>query len=188
MSRLPSRLETPRLLLRHWTEDDADALSKAINESLEHLRPWMEWIEHEPLTLEGRKEGIRQWRREWSEGDASTFGIFLGSTVVGSTGLTRRSGPETLEIGYWLHVGHTGKGYATEVVRALTHAAFGTPGIEVVEIRTDRANLASARVPQRLGYTLSGETTREPDAPGVVGIDQHWVMKRDDWEIPERGA
>jgi hypothetical protein len=42
--------------------------------------------------------------------------------------------------------------------------------------------------PRLLSRHWSGETTREPDAPGVVGIDQHWVMKRVDWEIPERGA
>lgn len=181
MSRLPARVETPRLLLRQWTEGDAPALSTAITESLDHLRPWLAWATHEPSTLEHRVGLIKKWRDEWYQDASSVLGVFRDHTVVGATGLHRRSGPETLEIGYWIHAAHTGKSYATEVARALTSAAFTVPGVETVEIRTDKANVAGSRVPDRLGYTLADETTKEPAAPAEIGVDLRWVMDRAAW-------
>lgn len=100
---------------------------------------------------------IRKWRDEWENGTSSVFGVFRDHTVVGGAGLFRRSRLETLAIGYWLHASHTGKGYATEVARALTSSAFTVPGIEAAEITNDKANLASVRIPERLGYTLVDE-------------------------------
>ena len=54
----------------------------------------------------------------------------------------------TLEIGYWVHVDHLQKGYATEMARILTSAAFTVPGIERVEIHHDKANTRSGAIPR----------------------------------------
>lgn len=179
MDRLPAKIETPRLTLRHWTEDDAPALSLAIEESLDHLRPWMPWIVHEPATLEERVALIRKWRSEWEEGGDSVVGIFHDGSVVGGSGLHRRGAEGTVEIGYWIHVNHVRQGYATETARALTEAAFTNPSIAVVEIRHDKANLASAGIPKRLGFTRIGEARDEITAPAEIGVDVRWVKYRD---------
>ena len=34
--------------LRHWRAEDAEAQARAIEESLDHLRPWMPWAADEP--------------------------------------------------------------------------------------------------------------------------------------------
>jgi hypothetical protein len=52
---LPERIESDGVLLRRWVVDDAEALSRAIAESQDHLRPWMDWMAHEPKTLEQRR-------------------------------------------------------------------------------------------------------------------------------------
>ena len=57
-----------------------------------------------------------------------------------------------MEICYWLAVGHTGRGLATRAAAALTRVAFASDDIERVDIRCERRNVASARVPERLGY------------------------------------
>jgi RimJ/RimL family protein N-acetyltransferase len=60
-----------------------------------------------------------------------------------------------LEIGYWIHAGFLRRGLATRVSCLLTDAAFTVAGIERVEIHHDKANVASAGVPRRLGFTPS---------------------------------
>ena len=43
MERLPAGTTSERLNIRLWRVDEAEALSTAINESLAHLQPWMDW-------------------------------------------------------------------------------------------------------------------------------------------------
>ena len=175
---LPEFVETPRLILRQWTEDDAVALAEAIEESLDHLRPWMPWAFSEPSTLEDRIDRIRKWRTDWEKGGDSVLGIFRMGTVIGSTGLHRRDRPDTVEIGYWVHADHLRRGYATEVAGALTEAAFEIPGIDRVQIRHDKANTASAGIPRSLGFTWVGEDDVEKMAPADSGVRVVWVKHR----------
>jgi len=115
------------------------------------------------------------------------YGLFLGPLAVGSTALIPRIGPGGLEIGYWVHAAHTRRGYATSAAAALTSVAFTLPGIEMVEIHHDRANLASEGVPRKLGFVLVGEPPRpssSPPAPADSGISRIWRMTRDRWRPP----
>lgn len=186
MERLPSVVHTPRLLLRTWTVDDAPAMSAAIEASVDHLRPWMDWAADEPLPLNTRVEVIRGMVSGWEEGREAIYGVFLGNTVVGGCGFHRRGGPEMLEIGYWIHVDHVRHGYATELAAALTGAAFGINGIHRVEIHHDRANVASRGVPAKLGFRFLGERSRAKDAPPKVGVDCAWAVTRPEWATRRR--
>ena len=72
--------------------------------------------------------------------------------VLGGCGLHGRLGVTGLEIGYWVHVDHIGRGLATDASAALTDAAFAIPGIERVRIqceeqqRPQRAGAGEARL------------------------------------------
>ena len=116
------------------------------------------------------------------------LGIFVEGAVAGSCGLHRRLGPSALEIGYWVHPSFTRRGLATTAARALTQAALSLPEITYVEIHTDKANSASARVPQRLGYRLVTERPDDRHAPAEVGIECVWRMEREMWEGRRRDA
>ena len=188
MGSLPERIETERLVVRRWQPGEASLLGQAINDSLEHLRPWMAWIALEPLTDDERAAKIRGWHDAWLVGNA-VFGVFAkadadgrSGEVVGGAGLHRRRGPSTLEIGYWVAAAHTNRGYATEVTAALTTAAFEQPGIDRVEIHHDKANTLSGRVPARLGYAKVGESPDAIDAPGECGIDVAWSIDKATWD------
>jgi len=183
MTRLPDHVETERLVLRRWEPADAPALGVATAESVEHLRPWMPWAAGEPVLLADRVRWIEHGNRTWEAGGDVVLGILLADgTVIGGTGLHRRAGPDTLEIGYWLHVDHTARGYVSEAASALTDAAFTVPGIEHVEIHHDRANAASGLVPERIGYTCVGEISPPADsAPGESGVHLCWRATRTDW-------
>jgi RimJ/RimL family protein N-acetyltransferase len=174
-------MQTKRLTLRRWVAADAADLSAAITASIEHLRPWMPWVAAEPVSLADRVELIEKWQSDWEQGGDLVVGIFMDGSVVGGSGLHSRRGPGVLEIGYWVHADHANQGIATETSAALTTAAFAVESIERVEIHHDKANVASAGVPRRLGYTLVDETTDAITSPGEVGIDCRWVMQRGDW-------
>jgi RimJ/RimL family protein N-acetyltransferase len=126
---------------------------------------------------------------EWAwapEGDYG-YGIFLtDGRLIGALGLHRRIGRGALEIGYWVHVDHVGRGVATASARALTDAGFAMRGIRRMEIHCDAANRASAAVPARLGYRLVGSEDHEPEAPGEEGRRLIWVMYEREWKTAAR--
>jgi RimJ/RimL family protein N-acetyltransferase len=171
------------VILRRLTADDAPAVSKAATESLGHLRPWMPWATPEGTSLETQRERLLGPATMWNSGSGYEYGIFLPDrTLVGGCGLHRRIGPSALEIGYWVHVDHTRRGIATASAGALTAVGFALRGIERMEIHCDEANTASASVPPKLGYRLTGRLDHEPEAPGEIGSRLIWVLYRREWE------
>jgi ribosomal-protein-serine acetyltransferase len=141
----------------------------------------MGWVAQEPMSAAGRREWVLESEREWASRGDVFLGIFVGGEPAGACGLHRRLGPGGLEIGYWVHPGFLRRGVATGAARLLTDAAFTVPGVAVVEIHHDRANVASRGVPRALGYEFVGEFPDEPEAPGEVGVECRWRMERERW-------
>jgi RimJ/RimL family protein N-acetyltransferase len=185
----PEEVAHDGVVLRRLTVDDAPALSTAATECLEHLRPWMPWATPEGTSLETQRERLLGPAMLWNSGSGYEYGIFLpDGALVGGCGLHRRIGPSALEIGYWVHVGHTRRGIATACAGALTAVGFGLRGIERMEIHCDEANIASASVPPKLGYRLTGRVDHEPEAPGEMGSRLIWVLYRREWEARAQQA
>jgi RimJ/RimL family protein N-acetyltransferase len=151
----PRRIVTERLLLRRHGEADAPLLKDAVDSSLEHLRPFMEFAWFAPEPVAAVAERIDEVRRNFEQGVGWTYAVLSpeGSELIGGAGLHRRVGPEALEIGYWLRASRVGQGLATEAAAALTRVAFECCGVVRTEIHIDPANTASLAIPVRLGYT-----------------------------------
>lgn len=181
MTVMPETITTERLTLRWWEQSDAAVLTQAVEQSLDHLMPWMPWAAEEPMAPQDRRAMIGRWRSDAEAGGDATYGVFLDGRAIGGAGLHRRRGPDALEIGYWIHADHLRRGYATEAARALTSVAFTMPGIEHVEIHHDRANVASRGVPRALGFRLVSECRDGRAAPDEVGIDCGWRADRATW-------
>ena len=180
----PERIVGERVVVRRYAPHDAAALVRSETESLEHLRPWMPWIRHEPQTVEQRVEMIETWTKEWDE--ATNFVYTMvdpadESRIIGGTGLHLRNGPDEIEIGYWVHIDHVGRGVATESARLLTTAGLALDGKEAVLICHDRANRASGAVPRKLGYRLVEEYSRPNEAPAETGIHHKWRVTAAEW-------
>ena len=179
VDRLPERLEGEEgLLLLRWRPGDAEEMAEAVAESAEDLRPWMHWMADEPLSMEARRELIRGWEEDWKRGGDVHMAIVFGGGIAGGAGLSHRQGPGILEIGYWVRSGCQGRGLATRASRLLAAAALAVPGIEHVEIRPNKANERSGRIPARLGFTLAGEAPSQFDVPAGTGIDCVWRLSR----------
>lgn len=177
----PQQLVLSRMAIRPWVVEDARALGDAISQSLDHLRPWMPFVSAEPRTLVDRQAMIERWETERRSGGDLVFGMFRGAAVVGSCGLHHRGRRRGLEIGYWVAAAHTRHGYATTAAGMLTSIAFTYPAIDMVEIRVDAANHASAGVPSKLGYTLVDHVPVPMQAPAETGTRDVWRVHRAEW-------
>jgi len=180
------RIDTGGVVLRRLTPDDADAVATAATESLEHLAPWMPWATPEGTSLAAQRDRLLGPDASWTSTSGYEYGIFLpDGALVGGCGLHRRIGPSALEIGYWVHVAHTGAGIATTCAGALTAVGFALRGIERMEIHCDEANAASAAIPRKLGYRLDRVEERKPEAPGESGRLMIWVRDHADPPDPD---
>jgi RimJ/RimL family protein N-acetyltransferase len=165
------RVHTQRLVVRCWTPQDARLLQQAIEQSLDHLRPWMPWTEKEPEPWEAKIGLLRTFRGNFDLDKDYVYGIFDSNEtkVLGGTGLHTRRGEGAREIGYWIHSDFLNQGLATEAAAALVKVAFEVDGVERVEIHCDPGNVSSAAIPRKLGFqhvaTLpwSGDSRNERD-------------------------
>lgn len=167
------RIQTQRLVLRCWNPTDAPLLKSAVDESLDHLRPWMPWAHEEPQPLQQKIDLLRRFRSQFDRNESFIYGIFSldEQSVLGGAGLHPRIGKEALEIGYWIHGEHIGQGLATEVAAALIKVAFEIEHVDRVEIRCDPKNSRSAAVPKKLEFIHEATLRRR--------VEDHYHQKRD---------
>jgi RimJ/RimL family protein N-acetyltransferase len=174
-------IRTRRLVIRCWNPADAPLLKAAIEQSLDHLQPWMPWAHQEPQELQQKVELLRQFRGKFDLGHDFVYGIFNReeSQVLGGTGLHSRVGDGAREIGYWIHQAHINQGLATEVSAALTKVAFEIEQVKRVEIHCDLRNVRSAAVPKKLGFTHEDTLLRQFTAIEGERVDiMIWTLQR----------
>ncbi|MFP1624252.1 GNAT family N-acetyltransferase [Streptomyces sp. 5K101] len=166
-------------VLRRWrAESDFDALFRMIDESLDHLRPWMPWVAGH--SHRHTREFLADCEAKWRSGEAYYYAITVDDALVGSISLYRADEPRGRFMGYWLHPAAVGRGLATRAAAAVVTEAFASlPDVEYLEIVHDLANTASGAVPRRLGFTeVRREQVASPVAPGDSGTDVIWRLNR----------
>jgi len=178
------RIRTRRLVLRCWDPADAPRINAAIEQSREHLSPWMPWARDETLSLQERVSFLRRARGRFDLGEDFGYGVFSPdeSEVWGGCGLHTRLGPGALEIGYWVHVDHINQGLATELAAALTRVGFEIHDLRRVEIHCDPKNVRSAAVPRKLGFTHEATLAqRVPDGDQGLRDAMIWSLHLADY-------
>lgn len=182
------QMETERLQLRCFRVEDAAAFRSLLDRNNEYLRPWIPWMKHEPLSLPDTAQRLRQFEINFRNGKEFRYAILERDSgrVIGLAGLHTRVGPGVLEIGYLLDQKSAGKGYALETVQALLRAAFELHAVPRVEIHCAPENIASARIPARLGFIHEKTVEKHgEDSEGVMRDSMFWGMSR---EVYERSA
>ncbi len=178
------RIESERLVIRCYDPKDALLLQKSIQESLEHLRPWMPWVKTEPEELQVKIERLRVFRADFDLNKQYIYGVFdpKETELIGGTGLHPRVGSNAFEIGYWINVNHVNKGYATEISAALTKVAFEIENIDRVEIHCDPDNAKSAAIPKKLGYIFEATLRkRNENVEGELRDSMIWSIIREEY-------
>lgn len=147
-------LETERLHLRAFREDDLDAYG-AIVADAEVMQ-----------FMGGPRSRARAWSdMAWCLGHWRLRGYGLWAVeakadgaLVGRIGLINPEGWLGLEAGWLLGRAHWGQGYATEGGRAALGFAFEELGVPEVISLIRPGNEASVRVAERLGARLRGQS------------------------------
>jgi len=162
--------------LRRHRPDDLDEVLQAVTESRDHLLPWMPWAQG--YSRASAQEFLAKAARDWDEGTAYNYAITSGGAIAGGCSLMARIGPGGLEIGYWMHQAHTRRGLATAAAAALTEQAFMLPGVQRVEIVHDELNIASGKIPAKLGFTEVTRRPIDPPSPEGTGTGVVWRLVR----------
>jgi RimJ/RimL family protein N-acetyltransferase len=172
----PYRIETERLVIRCYEPGDAAALKEAVDSSLEHLRPWMPWVQFEPQTVAEKVELIRGFRGRFDLDEDYVYAVFARedeSRLLGGSGLHRRADDRSLEVGYFIRADAIRQGLATEVTAVLTRVGFEHCGLDRVDVKVDPDNVPSLGVPRKLGFTEEARlrATLPPKAVGAPRRD-----------------
>ena len=147
-------LRGDRVVIRPYREEDAQTLMDAINESRDHLRPWMPWANDHQAVEETRTWIVRSLaQRLLRESFNLSLWEIASGRFLGAVGLHPRGwDARAFEIGYWVRASAEGHGYVSEAVRLLTDYAFDTLSANRVAIHCDARNQRSAAVAERLGF------------------------------------
>ncbi len=187
-------LETERVVLRRFTEADADNLFELDSDPdvmrfLSGGPPTpRDMIEHDilPGMLRYYERGDRYGY--WAAIEKAT-GDFLGWFHFRPA---EGASPDEAELGYRLRKTAWGKGYGTEVSRALISKGFTEMGVRRVVASTYEDNIASRRVMEKAGMTLVRTYHLTPQEQlelyGITlpelfpGDDVEYALEKTDWE------
>jgi RimJ/RimL family protein N-acetyltransferase len=179
-------LETDRLVLRRFTDDDLDVLvdldgDPDVMRYINGGRPTpREEIRDDILPAFLRYYDLFAGYGFWAAIEKST-GDFLGWFHFRPHEGAPADEPE---LGYRLHKGAWGKGYASEGSRALIHKGFAELGVRRVVAETMAVNIASRRVMEKAGLVYV--RTFHQDWPDVIEGSEHgdveYALERAQWQ------
>jgi len=140
---------TERLVLRPVRHQDAAPVSELSSDS-DIARMTVRIPFPNPVA------NVRAWIQATSANSELTFVPTLAGAPIGVVSYFPPPNTRGGEIGYWLGKPYWGKGYATEMVRALIRHAFLAPDLHQIPISHFIDNPASARVIAKCGFRPTG--------------------------------
>jgi RimJ/RimL family protein N-acetyltransferase len=181
--RTPYPLATERLLLRPFTDADADALF-AIYGPPDVSR----YLYTEPRTRDEIPEMLER-AKQLTAIDDEHDGLRLAAVlresgeVVGDISLWRVSREHQQgEVGYVLVPAHQGHGYATEAVREMLRLGFEEVGFHRIVGRLDARNASSAAVLERAGMRREAHLRENEFIKGEWADELIYAMLASEWD------
>ena len=153
-------LETERLILRDWTNEDVYDLVDGLNNI--EVSKWLVTVPY-PYTRENAEWfiGLCTKSSEGSETKNSyELAIELTSEkkVIGGTSINKISAlHKTAGGGIWINAAYHGYGYGTEAYGKRIEFAFSTLNLRRLENGYLEGNLASMKMQEKLGYVVEGK-------------------------------
>jgi ribosomal-protein-alanine N-acetyltransferase len=149
-------LETERLILREFEESDLQAIQEYASDP-EVVR-YMEWG---PNTEKDAREFLQRAFDQRQKQPRSDYGLAVvlksENQLIGSGGIhIVNADHKEAELGYCFNRRFWGQGYATEAARAFVALGFAELGLHRIYATCDPANVASARVMEKIGMQREG--------------------------------
>jgi 8-oxo-dGTP diphosphatase len=163
MAQLP--LDTGRLILRPYAQDDAPAVAALLNDPV--MADFLMVIPHPFTDFDARTLVKAAWRRLTT---GRGFDLLVvakdGGAPVGSAGIGLHDEGTRGELGFWIGRAHWGQGYATEATARMV--AFARDALAVPRITATATvdNAASRRVLGKLGFAETGRTEKTVASSG----------------------
>jgi ribosomal-protein-alanine N-acetyltransferase len=179
------KIETSRLTLRPWGEEDIEQLTLGLNDL--KLAKWLAFVPHPYSTLHA-ENWIRRCR-EISNASirpiAYEFAVELRPErlVIGGVSLNKidwKAG--TGGGGIWIANQYQGRGYGREAFEAKIRFAFCELGLTKLVNGYFDGNENSWAMQRRLGYRRVAEVTNRCMADGRQTIEHVTTLLRSDWE------
>ena len=166
-------IETPRLCLRRFTLDDAQAMYMNWA-SDEAVTQYLTWPPHS--SPEASRMVLQSWTEGYGKADNYQWAIVLKELAqpIGSIGVVSHDDRvEKAEIGYcigrrWWH-----RGYMSEALKAVMDFLFDEVGVHRIESRHDPNNPNSGAVMRKCGMKYEG-TLRQSDRNNQGICDASW--------------
>ena len=150
----PRTLETSRLVLAPFSDDDAAAAFAWLGDP-----DVMRFIPSGPdASIEATRARLQRYREHQAAHGFSKWIVRLRSTgeAVGDSGLLRLEDSGAVDLGFRLARPCWGRGFATEVARAWVRAAFADFRLGRLTAFAHTENRASLRVLERVGFRRTG--------------------------------
>lgn len=178
-------LKTEHLIVRRFRPEDAARLYE--NHGEEEVR---RWIPNECYADIGEARDAVRFYADCARDGRLPFVLAVEARqtgeLIGDVGINEVEGSAgEVEIGYVICKGFRGRGYAAELVRAMTEYAASKFGITAVYGRVMRGNAASVRVLEKNGYAFVKEEFGAEDDPYGNGM---LVYRKDCADAERRSA
>lgn len=173
-------LESERLILRAWKDEDAKDLQEGLN-NLE-VSKWLAFVPY-PYTLEDAKAFIDFTKNS----NNYEFAIVLKeeNKVIGGTALANIK-DKSAGGGIWINQKYWGKGYGREAFGRRVEFAFNDLNLERLENGYFKGNEKSFKMQESLGYVKNGiiknkyiskATGKVEDEHSTLLLKENWIRK-----------
>lgn len=168
-------------LIRPLEEKDAKTIYTAVEESKKILAPFLEWA-HQEWTEEKQALRLRKAFENYYLNQEYELGVFSSTDhqflMAASWTRGKTQNNQSLEIGFWTHLDHCCKGFATCVTKILIVSAFDFMNCDRVEIRCRPNNLASKKVIENCGFHFEGKIRNYFNEPSKKMIENGFNIDR----------
>jgi len=157
---MPPELETPRLRLRMFTQDDLDIYHDRIYGDAGVMQRYDPGAE--PKSKAYTQEMLDHFMEYWNEHPLGVWAVIekASNEFIGYAGLLYFKGQPEVEVLYALGKAYWGKEYVGEAALASLRYGFETVGLERIYAIAFTENKASQRVMQKIGMQYEGITNR----------------------------
>jgi len=143
-------------LLRSYTLDDANDLFLAVNNSRQHLRHWLNWVD-KTTKPEHTLQFLQQSLQQLNNQEGIALGIFYRRHIIGGIGMHHWDHSlKKAQLGYWISKEHEGKGIIHTCLLRFVDFLFQKAGLNKIEIHFIPENTRSAKVAEALGCKVEG--------------------------------
>lgn len=170
------RLETRRLLLRPWSEDDAEELYCYAKDP--EVGPAAGWAIH--TSIENSKEIIKNILS-----NEKTFAVVFKekNQVIGCVGIVGEKGQgKEAEIGYWLGKPFWGQGLIPEAVEKLQEYCFEVLNYAGIWCGYFEGNHKSKRVQQKCGFIYHHTECQKQTLLGDKRTEYFTYLSKAQWK------